>query len=97
MKKMELLYSSEVKLEDSRTMKLDYRLTENFDRLEDTEPYYGVHITKYLEDLVECDEVCGISYSKDTVVSMIKVLFQNEVTPISMIGIIDDMVTVGDY
>lgn len=97
MKKMELLYSSEVILDDSRTMKLDYRLTENFDRLEDTEPYFGVHITKYLEDFIESDEVCGISHSKDMVVSMIKVLFQNEVTPISMIGIIDDLVTVGDY
>ena len=96
MKNLELLYSSEVKLEDSRTMKIDYRLIESFDGQKDTEPYYGVHITKHLEEIVECDEVSGISYSKDTVVSMIKVLFRNDVTPISMIGIIDDLVTVGE-
>lgn len=96
MKKMELLFSNEVILEDSRKMKLDYSLTENCQEEEDSEPYYGIRITKYLGESVEADEVRGISYSKDTVISMIRKLFQFEVTPVSMVEIIDDLVTIGD-
>ncbi len=96
MKKRELLYSNEVVLEDFRKMKLDYSLTENYSEEERTEPYYGIHIAKYLGDAVEADEVCGISYSKDKVISMIQKLFQFEVTPVSMVEIIDDLVSIGD-
>lgn len=95
MKQMELLFSNEIILEDSRKMKLDYRLTET-ESEENHKPYYGIHITKYLDNAVESDEVRGISDSRDTVVSMIKKLFQYEVTPISMIEIIDDLVTGSD-
>ncbi len=96
MKKVELLFSNEVVLEDFRKMKLDYSLTENYPEGEKTEPYYGIHITKYLGEAVEADEVCGISYSKDRVISMIRKLFQFEVTPVSMVEIIDDLVSIGD-
>lgn len=95
MNQLQLLFSNEVLLEDERVMKLDYSLTEK--RLEEDQkiPYYGVKITKYLDDLVESDEVTGISVSKDTVVSIIKKLCRFEVTPISMVEIVDDMVTQG--
>lgn len=96
MKKMELLFSNEIVLEDSRRMKLDYSLTENCPEGESSEPYYGIHITKYLGEAVEADEVSGVSYSKDRVISMLRKLFQFEVTPISMVEIIDDLVTIGD-
>ncbi len=96
MKKMELLFSNEVILEDMRKMKLDYSLMENYPEEESTEPYYGIKITKYLGNTEESDEVSGISNSRDSVVSMIKKLFQFEVTPISMVEIIDDLVTIGD-
>lgn len=95
MKGMELLFSNEVQLEDSRFMKLDYSLTESYPEEDSTEPYYGIHIARYLEEEVETDEVRGISYCKDTVISMIQKLSQYEVTPISMIEIIDDLVTLG--
>lgn len=95
MKQMELLFSSEVTLEDSRRMKLDYSLMEIESEEDQATPYYGIHISKYLGDTVEADEIQGISYSKDKVVSMIRKLFQYEVTPISMVEIVDEMVTVG--
>lgn len=94
MKQLHLLFSNEVLLEDARAMKLDYSLTEKNSEEEKT-PYYGVKITKYLDDSVESDEITGISSSKDTMVSIIKKLCQYEVTPISMVEILDDLVTQG--
>jgi hypothetical protein len=95
MKKLQLLFSNEVLLEDSRVMKLDYSLTERVSDTDDISPYYGVKITKHLDDITESDEISGISTSKDTVVSIIKKLCQFEVTPISMVEIVDDLVTQG--
>lgn len=95
MKQLQLLFSNEVLLEDARVMKLDYSLTERvFETNQDT-PFYGVKITKRLDDIVEADEITGISTSKDVVVSIIKKLCQHEVTPISMVEIVDDLVTQG--
>lgn len=91
----QVLFSNEVMLEDARVMKLDYYLTEKNSETEAETPYYGVRITKYLDDLVESDEICGISTSRDSVVSIIRKLCQFEVSPISMVEIVDDMVTQG--
>jgi len=95
MRKLQLLFSSEVLLEDARVMKLDYSLLEKDSEENQKTPYYGVKITKYLDNLIESDEVTGISTSRETVVSMIKKLCQYEVTPISMIEAVDDLVTLG--
>ena len=90
-----LLFSNEVLLEDARVMKLDYCLTENFTDTEQSTPYYGAKITKHLENEMEVEEILGISDSRDSVVSIIKKLCQFEVTPISMIEIVDELVTQG--
>jgi hypothetical protein len=95
MRKEQLLFSNEVILEDERTMKLDYSLTEKYSETDLENPYYGIMVTKQMDDLIESDEIAGISYSKDTVVSIIKKLFQFEVTPISMVEIVDELVTQG--
>jgi hypothetical protein len=95
MKQLQLLFSNEVLLEDERVMKLDYSLTEKISEADQKEPYYGVKITKFLDDLVESDEIPGISSSKEAVVSIIKKLCQFEVTPISMAEIVDELVTQG--
>ncbi len=91
----QVLFSNEVLLEDARVMKLDYCLTENFADAEQCDPYYGVKITKYLDNLMESDEIKGISSSREAVVSVIKKLCQFEVTPISMVEIVDELVTQG--
>lgn len=95
MKQLQLLFSNEVLLEDSRVMKLDYSLTEKRLETDQDTSYYGVNITKHLDNLIESDEVTGISTSKETVITMIRKLCQFEVTPISMAEILDDLVTQG--
>lgn len=95
MNQLQLLFSNEVLLEDARVMKLDYSLTEKHLEENQITPYYGVRITKYLDDLIESDEVTGISSSRENMIFIIKRLCQFEVTPISMVEIIDDMVTLG--
>lgn len=92
MKKKELLFENEVTLEDDRIMRLEYNLTENFNA-ENGEPYYGIQIIKHTDDNLEIEEVGGLSYSKDKVKSIIKLLFHHVVTPISMVEIIDDIIT----
>ncbi|CRZ33398.1 hypothetical protein DFR55_11940 [Herbinix hemicellulosilytica] len=92
MKKMSLLFSNEVTLEDNRIMRLEYNITEN--RSSDTdEPYYGILIAKYLDGSKEVEEIEGISYSRDKVEAIAKILHRNTVTPISMVEIVDDLIT----
>jgi hypothetical protein len=95
MNQQQLLFSNEVLLEDARVMKLDYALTTREAECNQNSTYYGVRITKHLDDVIEFDEISGISSSKDTVVSIIKKLCQFEVTPISMAEIVDELVTQG--
>ncbi len=92
MRKKELLFKNEVTLDDDRLMRLEYNLTVNHTD-DSNEPYYGIQIIKYLDDNLEMDEVGGISYSKDKVKSITRILFQHVVTPISMVEIIDDIIT----
>lgn len=91
----QVLFSNEVLLEDARVMRLDYYLTEMISDEEMNSPYYGVMISKYLDDFVETDEITGISTSRESVVSIIRKLCQFEVSPISMVEIVDDLVTQG--
>ena len=91
----ELLFSNEVILEDERVMKLDYSLTEKASEADPETSYYGVKVTKHLSDQVEADEIPAISDSKAFVVSIIKKLCLFEVTPISMVEIVDELITEG--
>lgn len=95
MKQKQLLFSNEVTLEDDRVMKLDYSLTEK--RLENDQklPFYGIQITKFLDSITESDEIGGISTSKEDVIAILERLYQYEVTPISMVEIVDELVTIG--
>lgn len=89
------MFSNELRLEDERSMKLDYCLTERYSETDQSKPYYGIRITKYLGDAVEHEEVTGISYSKEKVEGILQKLFKHEVTPISMVEIVDDLITLG--
>lgn len=95
MKQLQLLFSSEVILEDSRVMRLDYSLTEKSSMEDQNTSYYGVKVTKYLDDLMESDEIDAISSSKDSVVSILNKLYHHKVTPISLVEIVDELVTQG--
>ena len=97
MKKVKILFCNEISLEDKRRVKLDYYLTECYAEQDESQPYYGVGIDKYLEGEVETEEVLGISHSKDKVVAILKKLFQHTVTPLSMIEILDDLMSEAYY
>lgn len=92
MKEAKVLFSNDVLLEDASVMRLDYSLTEKISE-NDQNPYYGVRVTKRLNDQVETDEVAGISSSRDKVIAILKKLSQYEVTPISLVEILDDLET----
>lgn len=92
---MKMLFSNEVTLDDNRRMRLEYNLTENRES-DNTEPYFGIQIIKIVDDELEKEEIRGISYSKDKVELMTRILYQNVVTPISMIEIVDDLITLED-
>ncbi len=95
MKQVQLLFCNRVTLEDTRSMQLDYCLTESISEEDKETPLYGIRISRYLGDSVESDEVAAISTSRDSVVRILKKLFQFEVTPISMVEIVDELVTRG--
>ena len=95
MKQQQVLFCNEVLLEDARVMKLDYSLIEKNSEENLNTSLYGIRITKHLDNLVEADEVNGISTSRDMVVSIIKKLCQFQVSPISMVEIVDELVTQG--
>lgn len=97
MKQLQVLFSNEVALEDDRKMRLDYFLTKDYFKSDVEEPYYGIRITKYLDELEESEEVSGISCSKETVLSMIEKFSINVVTPIHLVEIVDDLVTQGSW
>lgn len=93
MKKLQLLFSNEIPM-GKDTMRLEYSLTEKYLNSEgEPTPIYGIQIAKHFKQKVELDEVLGISESKETVISILKKLFQYEVTPISMVEIVDELVT----
>lgn len=95
MEAYQVLFSNEVVLEDERVMRLDYSLTQKLSQTENSFPYYGARITKYLDKRTETEEICGISESMDNVISLIKKLCHFQVTPISMVEIVDDLITQG--
>jgi hypothetical protein len=95
MKELKVLFSNEIELEDKRKMKLFYCLSEKPSIMKKAACCYGIQITKRLDDIIEYEEVEGISYSKEDVVSMIKRLYQYKVTPTSLVETVDDFVTLG--
>jgi hypothetical protein len=90
--KRKLLYSKEVTLDDDKKIRLEYNMTESLDSGNE-KPYYGIQIIKNLEDNFEMDEVRGISFSREKVEKVAKILFENIVTPISIVEIVDDLIT----
>lgn len=91
MKQIFLEGKKTVQLEDNRVMDLAYYLLEN--SREDNTVLYGIKITKTIDEYTESEEVDAISYSKEFVQQIIQTLMKNEVTPISMIEIIDEIIT----
>lgn len=78
------------------TLKLDYFLTEVKGS---TDNIYGICIEKRVENqtpdsYIESKIVQAISYSRDIVEKMIDVLIRNQVTPLALEQVVDDMITI---
>lgn len=92
MRKMKVLFSNEVTLDDNRRMRLEYTITENH-KSNSGMPYFGIQIIKYIDDDLEIEEIKGVSFSKEKVEKIAQILFQHIVTPISMVEIVDNLIT----
>lgn len=92
MKKVKLQHTKNLVLENNEEIILKYYLVQRT-LLDPERELYGIQIDKQQGDYTECEIVEGISYSEEDILAMIEKLYINDVTPISMIPIIDDLVT----
>ena len=84
---------SQVAGRDSREwLGLNYYLTEK-QSSEKEETVYGIKVTKQSEEGNEEDVVDNISYNKEEVLELLNLLSSNEVTPVCMAEILDDLMT----
>ncbi len=82
-------------MEDNKEVQLDYYLVEDYkDRGQDIS-LYGIKIVKHLENYMETEYTDPISYSREIVKEIAHKLWDNGVTLISMLEIVDDLVS--DY
>ncbi len=95
MKKLYLEGTKTMIMEDSKEVQLDYYLVEDYkDRGQDIS-LYGIKIVKHLDDYLETEYTDPISYSRDIVKEMVHKLWYNGVTLVTMLEIVDDLVS--DY
>lgn len=93
MRKLYLEGTKRMMLEDNKEVQLDYYLVEDFkDRGHDIS-LYGIKIVRHLEDYLETEDTEPISYSRDIVKDMVHKLWNNEVTLVTMLEIVDDLVS----
>jgi hypothetical protein len=93
MRKLYLEGTKTMVMEDNKEIQLDYYLVEDFkDRGQDIS-LYGIKIVKHLENYLETEDTEPISYSKDIVKHMVQKLWDNGVTLITMLEIVDDLVS----
>ncbi len=93
MRKLYLEGTKRMMLEDNKEVQLDYYLVEDFkDRGQDIS-LYGIKIVRHLEDYLETEDTEPISYSRDIVKDMVHKLWNNEVTLVTMLEIVDDLVS----
>lgn len=93
---MERLYlegTKKIVMEDNSELIFDYYLVEECRSYNDNEKLYGIKIFQHMEDHLLVEYTEPVSYSKETVKSMIQKLWENEVTLVTMLEIVDDLVS----
>ncbi len=93
MKKLYLEGTKTIILEDDKEIKLDYYLVEDYKERGQQVLSYGIKIVKHMENYLETEYTDPISYSRDIVKGIVHKLWHNEVTLISMLEIVDDLVS----
>lgn len=94
MKRIDLIGERNVELEDQREMVLNYYLIEKPSKANGDMNYlYGIKIEKQFGGIVESEEVEAISYSKEVVLQLINTLMECTVTPMTLVEVVDDLIT----
>lgn len=93
MKKLYLEGTKTLIMEDNKELKLDYYLVEDHKEFGQQTLLYGIKIVKHLEDCLETEYTEPISYSRDFVKEIVHKLWNNDVTLVSMLEIVDDLVS----
>ena len=100
-----LIETRRVRLENEEEIKLDYYLTDTMRQsddkgkcidevnlLGDDTNLYGVKLVKSGATCEE-DEILGVTLDEKMAIKLLRVLAQNEVTPISLVDVVDDWST----
>lgn len=82
-----------LRLEDQHEIELSYYLMESRKKGNKESTLYGIQIQKKDGENLEIENSGCISYSKEIVLQMIHKLMENTVTPITMLYVIDDLIT----
>lgn len=87
----ELMKTREIEYDNqngSKSALIEYYILEND---ADGEKIYGIEVGKKSDDSFENEMVKGVSTSKSAIMKIINLLFENEVTPVSLIYVLDDI------
>ncbi|WP_167955020.1 DUF6514 family protein [Anaerosporobacter faecicola] len=97
MRVVHLIGEKKVELEDQREMVLLYYLIEEPSKemsgKDGSSFLYGIKIEKQFGGIVESEEVEALSYSKEVVMQLINTLMECTVTPLTLIEVVDDLIT----
>ncbi len=94
MKRIDLIGERNVELEDQREMVLNYYLIEEPSKANGDMNYlYGIKIEKQFGGIVELEEVEALSYLKEFVLQLIDTLMECTVTPMALVEVVDDLIT----
>jgi hypothetical protein len=85
--------TKQLTLDDNTEVKLDYYLVEELREEEQRKSLFGIKIVRHGDSYLEAEYTEPISYSRDIVKEMVHKLWKNEVTLVSMLEIVDDMVS----
>ena len=84
--------TKKLQLENHHEILLSYYLME-WRKKEDKKTLYGIQIEKKDGENIETENSGCLSYSQDFVLQLIHKMMENTVTPITMLYVIDDVIT----
>lgn len=92
MRVLSFMGKKRIELESGNWMELEYYLSEE-DELETSGTHYGMSVVEMKDELTITESIRAVSQSKEVVADMLKDLITHTVTPISLVEIVDEMVT----
>lgn len=95
MRHVNLIGEKQVLVDDEKMMILSYYLIEDSSKVKDEQVnnLYGIRIQKQFGGIVESEEVEALSYSKEVVLQLIETLMEFTVTPMTLVEVVDELIT----